>query len=118
MLRLLHGYRAFLHEVAVALLLLLREGKVGLRLRRLLVGLIDAGFLRGDLRVDIGDVGLGLIDLGLVVTVVDAHQHGAGFDHLVVGHRHVDDGAADLRADRDGAGVDERVVGRFHNRWC
>ena len=47
----------------IALVLLLREGQRGLRLDHLLVGLIDAGLLRGDLRVEIGDVGLRLVDL-------------------------------------------------------
>ena len=91
-----------------------------MRLRRLLLGLVDAGLLGDDLRVDIGHVGLGLIDLRdgridlrPVVAIVEPHQHGAGLDQLVVGHRHIDDGGADLGADRHRAGVDEGVVGRF-----
>ena len=48
----------FLTSSLIALGLLLREGQCGLRLRGLFLGLVDAGLLRGDLRVDIGDVGL------------------------------------------------------------
>ena len=109
-----------LDERRVALLLLLREGERRLRLRRLFVGLIDARLLGSDLCVDIGHVGLGLIDLrGCLidlrpkVAIVEPHQDGAGFDQLIVRHRHIDDGGADLRADRDRAGIDEGVVGRF-----
>ena len=65
LLRLLDGAGAGFDERRVALLLLLREGEGRLRLRRLLLGLIDARLLGGDLRVDIGHVGLGLIDLRL-----------------------------------------------------
>jgi hypothetical protein len=81
---------------------------------------IDARLLGCDLRVDIGHIGLGLIDLrGCLidlrpeVAIVEPHQDGAGFDKLIVRHRHIDDGGADLRADRDRAGIDEGVVGRF-----
>ena len=102
------------------MLLLLREGERRLRLRCLLFGLIDAGLLGGDLCVDIGHVGLGLIDLRgrLIdlrpeVAIVEPHQDGAGFDELIVRHRNIDDGGADLRADRNRAGIDEGVVGRF-----
>ena len=63
LLRLLDGDRAALDETSVALVLLLREGEYGLRLDYLLVGFIDAGLLGRDLRVDIGDVGLRLVDL-------------------------------------------------------
>ena len=125
MLRLLDRARAVLDQRRVALFLLLGEGERGLRLRGLLLGLVDAGLLRGDLGVDVGHIGFGLIDLRgglielrLVVAVVEPHQHGAGLDQLIVRHRHVDDGGVDLRADRHRAGVDESVVGRFHSRWC
>ena len=110
----------FADQPLIALVLLLGEGERGLRLRHLLVGLVDARLLRGDLGFDVGDIGgrlidlrLGLIELRLVVAVVEPHQHGAGLDRLVVGHRHVDDGGADLRADRHRARIDEGVVGGF-----
>ena len=99
---------------------MLREGQRRLRLRCLLLCLIDAGSLGLYLRVDIGHGGLGLIDLRTrlidlrpVVAVVEPHQHGAGIDQLIVRHRHINDGGADLGADRDCAGIDEGVVGRF-----
>ena len=120
LLGLLDAAGAFLDERRVALLLLLREGERRLRLRRLFLGLIDAGLLGSDLCVDVGHVGRGLIDLcrGLIdlcakVAVVEPHQHGARLDQLIVRHRHIDDGGADLCADRNGAGIDEGVVGRF-----
>ncbi len=84
-----------------------------MRLRHLLVGLLDLCLLRGDLRVQIVDVRLRLVALRDIVAIVEPDQFGAGFDRLVVGHRHVDDGGGDLGADLHGAGVDEGVVGRF-----
>ena len=114
LLRLFDGAGAFLDQRRVAMLLLLREGERRLRLRRLFFGLIDAGLLGGDLCVDIGHVGLGLIDLrGRLIdlrpkiAVIEPHQDGAGVDELIVRHRHIDDGGADLRADRNRAGIDE-----------
>ena len=54
-----------------------------------------------------------LIALRDIVAIVEPDQFGAGLDHLVVGHRHVDDGGGDLRADLHRAGIDKGVVGRF-----
>ena len=120
MLRLLDGAGAVFDQRRIALLLLLREGERRLRLRRLLFGLIDAGLLGGDLRIDIGHVGFGLIDLRdrlidlcAVVAIIEPDQDRAGFDQLIVRHRHIDNGGAHLRADRYRAGVDKGVVGRF-----
>ncbi len=120
MLRLLDGDRAALQEPLVALVFLLRKGERGLRLHHLLVGLIDPCLLCADLRVDIGDISLrlvdlrfALIDLHLVVAFVERHQHGPGLDELVVRHRHVDHLCIDLRTDGDRAGVDEGVIGRY-----
>ena len=81
---------------------------------------VDARLLRSKLRIEIGDVGLGLrdlrlclIELSLEVAIVEPHQHGAGLDELIVRHRNVDDGGADLRADLHRSGVDKRVIGGF-----
>jgi len=119
LLRLLDSDGAGLDQPLITLVLLLREGERRLRLSGLLLGLFDTGMLRYDLCIDVDDVGLGLpnlsfglIDLGLEVAVVEAHQHGPGLDELVVGHRHVDNAGVDLRADRHRAGVDEGVIGR------
>ena len=90
----------------VALVLLLREGERGLGLRGLLVGFFDARLLRGDLGVDVGDTGgrlidlrMSLVELSLVIAVIEANQHRARIDQLIVGHRHVDYGGIDLRTD-------------------
>ena len=99
------------YQIGVTLFLLLREGEIGLRFGGLLFRLLDARLLRGDLRVDVDDVGFALIELRLVVTVVEPHQDRAGLDRLIVGHRHVDDSGVDLRTDRYRAGVDKGVVG-------
>ena len=91
-----------------------------MRLGDLLIGLIDAGLLCDELGVEIGDAGLRLldlgfclIDLGLVIAAVEPDQGRAGLDQLIVGHRNVDDGGADLCADLHGAGIDEGIVGRL-----
>ena len=117
LLRLLDGGGALLGEPLIAIVFLLREGQRGLRLRGLLVGLVDLGLLRDDLGLEIGDAGLLLIARGDVVAIVEADQFGAGLDQLIVGHRHVDDGRGDLGADLHRAGVDKGVVGRTRNFW-
>ena len=120
MLRLLDGDRAGLDQPLVPVVFLLCESERRLRLRGLLLGLLDACLLRRDLRFDAGDarlrlahLRLGLIDLSPVVAVVEPQQHRARLDQLVVRHRDIDDGGADLGADRNGACVDESVVGQF-----
>jgi hypothetical protein len=96
------------------------ECERGLRLRHLLFRLLVSRLLRIDLGVEVGDGGLRLVDLRLrlingdpVIAVIDAGQHGAGVDELIVGHRDVDDGAIDLRADRCHARINEGVVSRL-----
>ena len=80
LLRLLDGDRALAYQIGVTLFLLLREGEIGLRFGGLLFRLLDARLLRGDLRVDVDDVGFALIELRLEVAIVEADQHGAGLD--------------------------------------
>jgi len=77
---------------------LLREGQGGVRLRHLLLGLVDLRSLRGDLRDEIVDIRLRLVALRDIVAVVQPDQFGAGFDRLVVGDWHVDNGGGNLRA--------------------
>ena len=113
MLRLFDGCSALLGEELISIGFLLREGQGGVRLRHLLLGLVDLRSLRGDLRDEIVDIRLRLVALRDIVAVVQPDQFGAGFDRLVVGDRHVDDGGGNLRADLHGAGVDKGVVGRF-----
>ena len=111
LLRRLHGPAALFGEQLIAIGLLLREGQRRLRLRRLLVGLIDLGLLRDDLRFKIVDARRHLIALGDIVAIVEPHQFGAGLDQLIVVHRDVDDRSGDLRADLHRSGIDESVVG-------
>ena len=91
-----------------------------LGLHHLLFRLIDAGVLRFDLGVEIGDrgvrlgdLGLGLGDRRLVIAGIDLHQKAAGLDELVVGDRHLGDGADHLRAHADISSIDERIVRQF-----
>ena len=81
----------------------------------------DLGLLHVDLRVDVLDAGLRapatcascLIQRDAVITLVDARDHVAGGDVLVVGHRHRRDVARHLRRDGELPRRDEGVVGRF-----
>jgi hypothetical protein len=82
--------------------------------------LVDAGVLRFDLgvevgehRIHLGNLGLGLRDRRLVVAGIDLDEKPAGLDEFVVRHRHLDDGADHLRAHTDIAGIDKCIVGRF-----
>jgi hypothetical protein len=83
-------------------------------------GLLDLGLLAVDLRRDIGHVGqcnghlrLGLIDRDLVVAIVNPGEQVTCVDVLVIGHGYFGHVAAHLRRDRETAGRDESVVGRF-----
>jgi hypothetical protein len=107
----------------------LREGAVAVHVagghRRLGLGagdpgglLGDHGLLEGGAVVDAADGGLQavgvrgrLVQAGLEGGGVQAHQHLAWNNALVVGHQHLGDIAGDLRADLDGVGLDEGVVG-------
>ena len=80
--------------------------------------LIDTGLLRADLRFEIGDTRLRLLELGLslvdrsaVVARIDAYQRCACRHQLIIGDGHVDNGASNLGADRHRAGIDKGVVG-------
>ena len=44
------------------------------------------------------DIGPGLLECHLEIAIVDAGEHLAGLDRLVVAHQHVGDVARDLRA--------------------
>ena len=52
-----------------------------------------------------------LIDLGLQIARIDAHQHVAGLHLLVVVHRHFQHAAVDFGGDRDNVAIHLRVVG-------
>ena len=79
LLRLLDGGGVLLLQPLVAIGFLLREGQRGLRLRHLLVGLIDLCLLRRDLReTRLSTLRLCLVVLRDVVAIVEADQLGAG----------------------------------------
>ncbi len=102
----------------------LGELEIGLRLRHLRLACRDLRVLRGDLRVDVGDsrfcrghLGVGLLERGAVIPLVDLGDHGALLDMLVVGDRNGGDVARDLGRDRELARGDEGVVGRLEMAW-
>ena len=70
MLRLFDGRSALLGKQLIAIGFLLREGQRGVRLRHLLLGLVDLRPLRGDLRDEIVDIRLRLVALRDIVAVV------------------------------------------------
>ena len=106
-------------EVAVALVLLLRENLVRLIDSNGAFGRVDQRVLRfnrAHLAVDQGlrreHVRLGLVERHFVVAVVDAGEDLPGFDGLVVLNQNLDEVARDLRRDGDGVGLHIGVVGR------
>ena len=116
----LHGSRLALGQVLVARRLLLREGQRRLRLLHLRLARADLRLLHRDLGVDVLDVGgcggdlrFRLLERDAVIAVVDARDHVACDDVLVVGDRHRGDVARHLRRDRELARLDEGVVGRL-----
>ena len=110
-----------LRQVLVARRLLLREHQRRLRLLHLRLACADLRLLHVDLRVDVLDVGLraprpaprACCERDAVVAIVDARDHVAGGDVLVVGDRHGGDVARHLRRDRELARRDEGIVGRL-----
>ena len=114
----LHRAGAGLQQVLVAGVFLLREGQRGL-------GIGEVGPRRGDLRLLLDDrrgdaqdlrpvlldLGLGLLELDPVGAVVEARDHVAGLDRLVVADPHLRDDAGDARRHRDLVGLEIGVVG-------
>jgi hypothetical protein len=94
-----------LHQVLVTVVLLLGKGHGSLGLLDLPQGLIDAGFLGIELRVEIGDGGIGLGDLSLslgnlslglgdrdlIVARIDIDKRCALGNELIVGDGNGDD---------------------------
>ena len=100
-----------------------REVRVRLSLSDLRLGRRNLSVLSRDLRVDIVDAGFRPRDLGLrlgergqVIALVDLGDHIALVDVLVVGDRNGGDVARDFGRDRELAGRDEGVIGRFEMR--
>ena len=84
------------------------------------VPLFDQRLLQRDLRVEVAhrgfgrrDIGLGLVERGPEIAVVDPRQQLSGLDLLVVADQHLGEIAGDLWRDDRGVGLDIGVVGRF-----
>jgi hypothetical protein len=108
---------AGLRQMLVARRLLLGEHQRRLHSLHLCLVSIDLRLLHADLRIDILDIGLGAGHLRLrlgerdaIVAFVEAHDHAASGDVLVVGHEHVGDIAWHLRGDGELPRRDEGVV--------
>ena len=98
----------------------LRKLQVRLRLVHLRLAGGDLRLLHVHLRVDVahrrlcgGDLRLGLFERDAIRAIVDADDHLAGGDMLVVGDRNRGDIARDLRRNGKLPRGDEGVVGRF-----
>ena len=122
LLGVLDGSRAALGELVVARRLLLGEGERGLGRLDLGLALFDLGLLNLKLSVDAVDVGLrrrrlrlGRGERDAVVAIVDAGDHVARRDVLVVGDRNFGDEARRLGGDGELTRGDEGVVRRFGN---
>src|SRR5581483_3537844 len=111
---------AGLHQIVITGAFLLGEFLVGLS--RLDLGrlLRDDRLLQLDLGIEVvhgglrsRDIGMGLIQRGAEISVVDARQKLAGLDRLVVRHRDFGDVAGDLRRDDGGIGLHIGIVGRL-----
>ena len=123
LLRVLDASIAGVGELVVARRLLLREHEAGLRLLDLRLVLRDDGPLRRYLRVHVVDIGLRrrhlrlrLLERGAIVAIVDAGDHLAGDDMLIVGDRDLGDVTRHLRSDRKLPRGDEGVVRRLEMR--
>lgn len=106
-MRALNSPGALLHKVLVAGVFVRREFERRRRLRHLLGGLIDLGFLARDLgfevffgRFVLTDLRVGLVDRGFIVSCVDGREQIPCFHDLVIGDIDADNAASDLRADQ------------------
>ena len=120
LLGVLHRARASLRQRPVTSRLLLCEYEVRLRLLHLCLAGIDLRLLDTGLRLNVLDIGLrgrhlrlGLVEGNAVVARVDARDHVAGGDVLVVRDRHRRDGARHLRRHRELTRCDEGIIGRL-----
>ena len=94
----LDGAGAGLHQAVVAGLFFLREFQIGFGGGDVGGALLDHRLLQRDLRIEVahrgfrgGDIGLGLIERGPEIAIVDPGQHLAGLDRLVVADQHLGD---------------------------
>jgi hypothetical protein len=116
----LNGASALFDQILGTRSLFLSELQLCFGLLLLRFRLVDLFSLAVELRLDIGDVGLGHCHLGLrlidrdpVVPIVDAGAHITCIDVLIVGHGNRGYIPADFWRDRKTAGCDKRIVGRF-----
>jgi hypothetical protein len=120
LLGVLNRARDCVREVLVARRLLLREHQRRLRLVHLRLVGADLRLLHIELRIDISDIGsrgghlrFGLGECRAVSAVIDAGDHLACGDVLIVGDRDGRDVARHLRCDRELTRRDIGIVGRL-----
>ena len=120
LLRALHRAGAGFHQAVVAGLLLLRELQIGFGGGDVGGALFDDRLLQRDLGIEVAhrgfgsrDIGVGLIERGAEIAIVDPGQQLSGLDRLVVRHQHLGEIAGDFRRHDGGIGFDIGVVGRF-----
>ena len=99
-------------------MILLSEAQRGVGRGDLLISLLDGGGLQNQLGIDGADLALRgfpigdrLAQRGLEILVVDACEHLAQPNRLVVGDQHLADVTGDTRRDQRVVGLDIRVVG-------
>ena len=116
----LHRAGPGLHQVVVTGALLLGELEIGFRCVDLGGLLLDDRLLQLDLGIEIvygglggRDIGMGLIQRGPEIAVVDAGQELAGLNRLIVGNRDFRDVAGDLGRNDGRIGLYIGVIGRF-----
>ena len=116
----LNGAITRLGQMLVSHRLLLREHQCRLRLIHLRLVGADLCLLHLELRVDVLDAGLrgrdlrlGLLERDAIIAVVDAGDHVASGDVLVVGDRDGGDIAGHLWGERSLPRRDEGIVGRL-----
>jgi hypothetical protein len=116
----LHRARTRLHQVVITLAFFLREFQVGFGRVDLGGLLLDQRLLQVDLGVEVAhsgvgrrNIGLGLVQRGLEIAVVNPRKQLASLDRLVVRNQHLGDIARHLRRDDRGVGLDVGVVRRL-----
>lgn len=120
LLRALHSAGSFFHQFLCSRCLLLRKLKLRLSLFELRLRLIYLRTLGIDLRLIIGNVGLGDRDLrvsllngDLVIAVINPRQQIARVDMLIVRYGNIDHIAADFRCQGETSGCYKRIIRRF-----
>ncbi len=111
---------AGLHQPVITGLFFPRELQIGFGGGDASGFLFDDRLLQGDLGIEVAhrgfrrrDIGMGLVECGLEVAIVDPGQQLSRCDRLVVAHQHLGKIAGHPRRDDRGVGFDIGVIGRF-----